>query len=159
VESDRFLPLIYGPNYQSAVTAQRLLTPCLATAFLHNLAAYAMIGMRRHRLLLAFYVSGLICNLICCFVLIPRMPLEGAALSLTITKIWVALLTVGYFQWTARPMRLGQWAMLLGAALCSAALWWACGRVAPRELAELAGLIPLLALFWRWRPPPPFEKA
>ena len=27
VESDRFLPLIYGPNYASAVTAQRLLTP------------------------------------------------------------------------------------------------------------------------------------
>lgn len=159
VESDRFLPLIYGPNYQGAVTAQRLLTPCLATAFLHNLAAYAMIGMRRHRLLLAFYVSGLVCNLICCFVLIPRMPLEGAALSLTITKVWVALLTVGYFQWVARPMRLGQWALLLGAALVSVALWWACGHVVPRELAELAGLVPLLALFWYWRPPPPFEKA
>ncbi|WP_297670216.1 oligosaccharide flippase family protein [uncultured Desulfovibrio sp.] len=159
VESDRFLPLVYGDNYQDAVTAQRLLTPCLATAFLHNLAAYAMIGMRRHRLLLGFYCSGLVCNLVCCMTLIPRMPLEGAALSLTLTKVWVAILTVGFFQWAARPMTLRQWVVMLFAALCSVGLWWGLGRVAPRELAELAGLAPLLALFWRWRPPPPFEKA
>jgi len=25
-------------------------------------------------------------------------------------------------------------------------------------LADLAGLLPLLALFWYWRPPPAFEK-
>lgn len=159
VESDRFLPFIYGPNYQSAVTAQRLLTPCLATAFLHNLAAYAMIGMRRHRLLLVFYVSGLVCNLVCCLTLIPAMPLEGAALSLTITKVWVALLTVGFFQWAARPMTAGQWGLMLLAAVVSIGLWWCTGLVLPREVAELAGLVPLLALFWRWRPPPPFEKA
>lgn len=54
VESDRFLTLIYGKEYLMSVTAQRLLTPCIATAFLHNLAAYAMIGMRQHRLLLVF---------------------------------------------------------------------------------------------------------
>ena len=77
VESDRFLPFIYGQNYEGAVRAQQLLTPCLATAFLHNLAAYAMIGMRRHRLLLAFYVSGLVLNIICCFMLIPDMPLKA----------------------------------------------------------------------------------
>lgn len=158
VESDRFLPLIYGSNYASAVTAQRLLTPCLATAFLHNLAAYAMIGMRRHKLLLCFYLSGLVLNIICCFTLIPAMPLEGAALSLTITKVWVAILTVSFFQWAAKPMSLAQWALMLGAAAASVALWWGVGLALPRELAELAGLVPLLALFWLWRPPPPFEK-
>ena len=154
VESDRFLPLIYGPNYASAVTAQRLLTPCLATAFLHNLAAYAMIGMRRHKLLLGFYLSGLVLNI----TMIPAMPLGGAALSLTITKVWVAILTVSFFQWAAKPMTLGQWALMLGAAAASVALWWSVGLALPRELAELAGLVPLLALFWFWRPPPPFEK-
>lgn len=159
VESDRFLPLIYGPSYESAVTAQRLLTPCLATAFLHNLAAYAMIGMRRHKLLLCFYVSGLALNIACCFTLIPAMPLEGAALSLTITKVWVAILTVGFFQWAARPMSLGQWSLMLLACAACVGLWWSLGLVLTRELAELAGLLPLLALFWRWRPPPPFEKA
>ncbi len=158
VESDRFLPFIYGQSYESAVRAQQLLTPCLATAFLHNLAAYAMIGMRRHRLLLAFYASGLVLNIICCFTLIPGMPLEGAALSLTITKVWVAILTVGFFQWTARPMSLGQWLLMLAAIIASLALWQIAGKMAPREVAELVGLVPLLALFWRWRPPPPFEK-
>ena len=32
-------------------------------------------------------------------------------------------------------------------------------RIFRDQLAELAGLVPLLALFWYWRPPPPFEKA
>lgn len=159
VESDRFLTLIYGPDYAMAVTAQQVLTPCLATAFLHNLAAYAMIGMRRHRLLLAFYLSGVAVNLVCCVVLIPAMPLVGAALSLTITKVWVAILTVSFFQWAARPMTAAQWLLMAACAGLSVALWWGVGRIAPRELAELAGLVPLVALFWRWRPPPPFESA
>jgi O-antigen/teichoic acid export membrane protein len=120
VESDRFLTLIYGKEYLMSVTAQRLLTPCIATAFLHNLAAYAMIGMRQHRLLLVFYVSGLVVNVICCFWLIPIKPLEGAALSLTITKVWVAILTVGFFQWTVHPMSLKQWCILIGTGLFAA---------------------------------------
>lgn len=158
VESDRFLPFVYGPGYADASTAQRLLTPCLATAFLHNLAAYAMIGMRQHKLLLGFYLSGLVVNIICCLTLIPWMPLEGAALTLTITKVWVAILTVGYFQAVARPMSLLQWGLMLLTIAVSVSLWWGLSPLVPRELAELAGLLPLLALFWRWRPPPPFER-
>ena len=158
VESDRFLPLIYGPEYADAATAQRLLTPCLATAFLHNLAAYAMIGMRKHRLLLRFYLSGLLVNIFCCMVLISWQPLEGAALTLTITKVWVAILTVGYFQWVARPMSLRQWGLMLLSIGACLALWYGISQVARREVAELAGLVPLLLLFWRWRPPPPFER-
>jgi len=143
-----------------AATAQRLLTPCLATAFLHNLAAYAMIGMRKHTLLLFFYLSGLVVNIVCCLTIIEPMPLEGAALSLTATKVWVAILTVGYFQWVARPMSLGQWLLMLAAIAVAVCLWWSLGMILalPREVAELAGLLPLLALFWYWRPPPAFEK-
>lgn len=158
VESDRYLPFIYGSDYQSAVVAQQLLTPCLATAFLHNLAAYAMIGMKRHKLLFAFYLSGLVVNIICCFVLIPRAPLDGAALSLTITKVWVAILTVSFFQWSARPMSGAQWALMLAACAAAVGLWQGLGLFLPRELAEAAGLVPLLALFWVWRPPSLFEK-
>ena len=86
-----------------------------------------MIGMRRHKLLLGFYLSGLVLNIVCCFTMIPAMPLEGAALSLTITKVWVAILTVSFFQWAAKPMTLGQWALMLGAAAASVALWWSVG--------------------------------
>jgi O-antigen/teichoic acid export membrane protein len=160
VESDRLLPFIYGQDYSNAATAQRLLTPCLATAFLHNLAAYAMIGMRRHTLLFLFYLSGLAVNLVCCFILIPAAPLEGAALSLTAAKVWVAALTVSFFQWAVKPMSPGQWGLLLAAAFSSLFLWWsaALAPALPREAAEMAGLAPLLALLWIWRPPPLFER-
>jgi O-antigen/teichoic acid export membrane protein len=161
VESDRLLPFIYGQDYLSAATAQRLLAPCLATAFLHNLAAYAMIGMQRHNLLLLFYFSGLAVNIVCCFTLIPAAPLEGAALSLTVTKVWVAVLTVSFFQRTVSPMSPRQWGLLLAAAFSALFLWWNFGLVPglPREAAETAGLIPLLALLWVWRPPAPFERS
>ncbi len=157
VESDRFLPFIYGAHYSVSVEAQRLLTPCLATAFLHNLAAYAMIGMGRHGLLLVFYLSGLILNVVLCFVIIPADPVVGAALALTITKVWVAVLTVSFFQATARPMNLAQWAMMIAVACLAVALWQLSLPVLPRELAELFGIIPLLILLWRWRPPSPFS--
>lgn len=159
VESDRFLTLVYGAQYSTSVTAQQLLTPCVATAFLHNLAAYAMISMHRHRLLFAFYLSGLVVNIICCFTLIPWSPLVGAALSLTITKVWVAIFTVGFFQATVRPMGLGQWCILLGTGLAAFLLWHTIASMpVRRELAELTGLIPLVTLFWFWRPPSIFDK-
>ena len=159
VESDRFLTLVYGAQYSTSVTAQQLLTPCVATAFLHNLAAYAMISMHRHRLLFAFYLSGLVVNLICCFTLLPWSPLVGAALSLTITKVWVAIFTVGFFQATVRPMGLGQWCILLGTGLAAFLLWHTIASMpVRRELAELTGLIPLVTLFWFWRPPSIFDK-
>ena len=140
VESDRFLTLVYGAQYSTSVTAQQLLTPCVATAFLHNLAAYAMISMHRHRLLFAFYLSGLVVNIICCFTLIPWSPLVGAALSLTITKVWVAIFTVGFFQVTVRPMGLGQWCILLGTGLAAFLLWHTIASMpVRRELAELTG--------------------
>ena len=60
--------------------------------------------------------------------------------------------------WLHRIAGYGFVLLMLATAASSVALWWGVGTVAPRELAEAAGLIPLLALFWRWRPPPPFEK-
>lgn len=158
VESDRFLVFVYGPNYASAVFAQQLLTPCLATAFLHNLAAYAMIGMRRQKVLFIFYLSGLAVNLACCVTLIPLWPLAGAALSLTITKVWVAILTVSFFQRKARPMTGRQWLVLGGSITVAFCMWYGLKNVVARELAEFAGLAPLLVLFWFWRPPSLFEK-
>ena len=157
-ESDRFLTLVYGPAYGSASTAQQLLTPCLATAFLHNLAAYAMISMERQKLLLLFYISGAVLNVICCCALIPGDPLVGAALSLTITKVWVAVLTVSFFQYHTRAMTPGQWGLMCCAILSCLLLWQGGLVFLPRELAELMGLAPLLALFWRWRPPSMFES-
>jgi len=157
-ESDRFLTFVYGPAYAEASLAQQLLTPCLATAFLHNLAAYAMISMGRHKLLFSFYLSGLIVNLACCFMLIPREALAGAALSLTITKVWVAILTVSFFQMHAHVLSVRQWLFMLAAGAACVLIWLGLLPVAPREAAEIGGLLPLLWLFWLWRPPSLFEK-
>lgn len=158
VESDRFLTFVYGPQYASAAIAQQLLSPCLATAFLHNLAAYAMISMQRQKLLFVFYFSGVIINLACCFFLIPLEPLDGAALTLTITKVWVAILTVSFFQWHTKALSIGQWLTMLASCLVCICIWRLLLPLTGREIAELCALAPLLLLFWKWRPPSMFEK-
>jgi len=158
VEGDRILVFIYGPLYAEASLAQRLLTPSVATAFLHNLAAYAMISMQRQRLLLWFCMSGLAVNVLLCIFLIPAFKLEGAALALTLTKVWVAVLTIGFFQHTVQPMNSRQWTLLIATACAAFGLWYGLGPHLPRELAELAGLVPLLMLLWHWRPPAPWKK-
>ncbi len=158
VESDRILTLIYGDNYDLAVTAQRILAPCIATAFLHNLAAYAMISMRQHRLLLIFYASGLVLNIVLCYYLTQSMPLEGAALSITLTKVWVALCTVSFFQYKVKPLALWQWAVVVLVPAMAFGIWWLLLPLTNRLVAEGIGLIPLLILLWAWRPPPPWEK-
>ena len=160
VESDRFLTLVYGTQYATSVTAQQLLTPTIATAFLHNLAAYAMISMGRHRLLFGFYLTGFVFNLACCLVLVPWSPLEGAALSITATKVLVAIFTVGFFQATVRPMTALQWVVVTGTAAGAILVWQGLTHLgAVREVAEIAGLVPLLVLFWFWRPPSIFDRA
>lgn len=159
VESNRFLTLVYGDKYGYATSTQQILSPCIATAFLHNLAAYAMIGMGKHKLLFLFYLSGLILNLVSCYFLIPIDPLPCTALALTITKVWVAILTVSFFQFHAHPLNWRQWLLLMGIAFLGFFLWWYPAHILlwPRELAEAAGLCPMLALFWLWRPPSLFE--
>ncbi len=158
VESDRILTFVYGDQYAMAVTAQQILAPCIATAFLHNLAAYAMMSMQKQKLLLVFYVSGLIVNVILCTYLTAWMPLEGASLAIMLTKVWVAIGTVSYFQYAAKPMRLRDWAYVVCVPLLAFGLWWGLSPHVHRLIAELAGLLPLLALLWFWRPPAIFEK-
>ncbi len=159
VESDRILTFIYGANYDVAVTAQRILAPCIATAFLHNLAAYAMISMRKHKLLLVFYASGLGINILLCTYLTQKMPLEGAALAITLTKVWVAICTVSYFQYKAKPLSILQWVIVICVPALAFSLWWILLPIVGRLIAEIIGVVPLLALLWVWRPPPPWENA
>ncbi len=158
VESDRILTFVYGDHYAIAVTAQRILTPCIATAFLHNLAAYAMMSMRKSKLLFLFYGSGLVVNIALCAYLTEKMPLEGAAMAITLTKVWVAICTVTYFQYAAKPMLARQWLYVVLVPALAFGLWWGLSPYTHRLVAEIVGLIPLLILFWFWRPPPPFEK-
>ncbi len=158
VESDRILTFVYGDQYASAVLAQQILAPCIATAFLHNLAAYAMMSMHKQKLLLVFYVSGLIVNLILCTYLTAWMPLEGASLAIMLTKVWVAIGTVSYFQYAAKPMALRHWALVVIVPIVSFGLWWILRSYTHRLIAEAIGFIPLATLLWFWRPPNLFER-
>ena len=99
IESDRLIPLIFGPRYHEAVWLQKVLVVTVAFAFLHNLAALLMISMQLQGLLLTFYLAGLAINLLWCALVIPLTPLLGAALAMVVTKGGVAALSVGFCQW------------------------------------------------------------
>lgn len=150
IESDRLIPLVFGPRYPEAVWMQKCLVITVAFAFLYNLAAFLIYSMGLPRLLLIFCLSGLVLNLLWCSLAIPRIPLLGGALAMVLTKGAVALMAVAYCQ---RRIALIPWGALrqLGvAALAGAALYWGGIGYLPREAAEALALAPILGLAWHW---------
>lgn len=150
VESDRLIIYIYGPHYQDAVWLQKILVVTVLCGFLHNLAALLMISMRRERLLLVFYLGGLVVNLLACGFLIPITPLLGAALAIILTKVAVASLTLFYCQRQLGLIPRESFLHLAGAALAGLLAYFATKPLLPRELAEVLALAPILVLAWRW---------
>jgi len=150
VESDRVIPLIYGPHYQEAIWLQKILVVTIICGFLHNLAALLMISMRRERLLLVFYLSGLVINLLACGFLIPYFTLLGAALAMILTKVAVASLTIFYCQRQMRLIPREPFIRLTGAALAGLLAYFLTKPFLLRGLAETLALIPILILAWRW---------
>jgi O-antigen/teichoic acid export membrane protein len=150
VESDRIIILIYGPHYQDAVWLQKILVATIICGFLHNLAALLMISMRRERLLLVYYLVGLGVNLVSCQLLIPAIPLLGAALAIIITKVSVASLTVSHCQRHLSLIPKESFLHLTGAALIGLLAYFLTRTLLPRELAEALALAPILALAFHW---------
>lgn len=150
VESDRLILLIYGPHYQDAVWLQKYLVITVICGFLHNLAALLMISMRRERLLLVFYLSGLAVNLLACGLLIPAIPLMGAALAIILTKVTVTALTVSYGQRHLSLIPKKALLQLTGAAVAGLLAFFLTHPFLPREAAEALALAPTLALAWQW---------
>jgi O-antigen/teichoic acid export membrane protein len=150
IESDRLVPLIYGAQYQEAVHLQKYLVITVAFAFLHNLAALLMISMRLERLLLTFYLGGLVFNLLWCSLVIPLAPLLGAAMAMVLTKGAVAVLTVSHAQRHVGLFPAKSLWQLGAAVLGGAALYLAGCNYLPRALAETLALAPLLGLAWHW---------
>lgn len=152
MEADRILPLIFGQAYAPHAWVAAWLAPSILIAFLHNLAAYMMLALGRERLLLWIYVGGLGAGLALCQLLIPGAPLWGAALTIVLTKALVAVCTVGYCQRRVGLLGVSRLALCGACVALAAVLWLGLGRVAPREVAEAAALVPLVWLLWRWRP-------
>jgi O-antigen/teichoic acid export membrane protein len=150
-EADRLIPLIYGPGYDAAVAMQKGLVATIVIGFVHNLAAYIMLSMRRERLLLIFYVIGLSFNLICCAILIPVAPLIGTVLAIVVTKALVAAMTISYCQRQLHVIPLKPSLQLLLAVVAGGALYFLARGVLFRELTEIAAMAPLLGLALHWR--------
>jgi O-antigen/teichoic acid export membrane protein len=150
IESDRLITWIYGAGYSQAIWMQRWLALTVAFAFVHNLAAYLMVAMKKEWLLFAFYIGGLALNLVCCALIIPAAPLRGTVLAIVLTKGVVAALTVSYCQFKLALFS-GRTFLGLGAAVLSGGFLYVIGTsYVFRELAEIAALIPILALAWWW---------
>jgi len=149
-ESDRLIGLIFGPRYHEAVWLQKVLVLTVAFGFLHNLAACLMISMGLPRLLLLFYLTGLVINLLWCSLVMPLSPLLGSALAMVITKGAVAALTVGFCQWRLGLIPKKPLLHLVIAALAGLLLYLAAAGRLPRELAEALALAPTLALAFHW---------
>ncbi len=150
IESDRLIPLIVGPRYHEAVWLQKVLVVTVAFAFLHNLAAFLMISMQLSRLVLTFYLVGLVINLLWCTLVIPVTPLLGSALAMVVTKGGVAVLTVGFCQWRLGLIPKRPLLHLTIAALAGFLLYLASAGRLPREVAEALALAPTLALAFSW---------
>ncbi len=151
VESDRLIPLFFGDAYQDAVWMQRWLVGCIFFAYIHNLSHYLMISIQRERLLLVFYILGLTFNIICCTVLIPTYPLWGAALSILLTKAFVAIMTVTFCQIRLGVIPAKGLFHIILATAAGAALYVLGSKYLFREASELLALLPMIYLAWQWK--------
>ncbi len=149
-ESDRIIPILYGPAYSDSIWMQRILVATILMGFLHNLAAYLMISMNRQNLLLVFYLGGLVANLALCSWLIPTNPLMGAVLSIVLTKGLVAVATVSFCQVRFGLISMRTLSHLAGTILTGGLLYALGKTFLFREAAEIMALIPILALTVTW---------
>uniref|UniRef100_A0A7C3V6K7 Polysaccharide biosynthesis protein n=1 Tax=Desulfobacca acetoxidans TaxID=60893 RepID=A0A7C3V6K7_9BACT len=155
-ESDRIIPLIYGPKFGEAIWLQRYLVITIFFSLLHNLAGFLLISMRLERLLVMVYLAALAFNLAFCSVMIPRNPLWGAALAMILTKGAMALVTFGFIQRRLKVFPFEDLAVVALASLASLSLYWGGLFFLRRGWALLAAVLALLGLlqyFWAVRGP------
>lgn len=150
IESDRLIGLIYGAAYGDAVWMQKYLVVTIIIGFLHNLAAYLMISMKREFLLLGFYIGGLLFNLACCSLLIPASPLMGTVLAIILTKGVVAVATVVTCQVSLGLFSRKALSQILMAVITGGVLYFLATSVLLREAAEVLALLPILTLVFHW---------
>lgn len=149
-ESDRLIPLIYGKNYTQAIWVQQYLVITIIIAFWHNLAVVLLLSMGREKLLLGFYLLGLMINLLWCSLVLPLSPLLGAALAMIITKGVVAILTVTTAQRRLKFLATRDLQHVAGALLIGVIIFFASKNLVPRGFVVLLTLIPFFVLGGSW---------
>ncbi|NLI32253.1 MAG: oligosaccharide flippase family protein [Deltaproteobacteria bacterium] len=150
-ESDRLITLLYGSHYSDAVWMQKYLVVTIFISFLHNLAAYLMISMKEERLLLAFYLGGLVLNLLLCAIIIPTYPLMGAVSAIILTKGIVGAATVSFCQLRFGLISMDTLLRIGGASFLGCLLYVAGNAFLFREMGEVLALVPIFILILSWR--------
>jgi O-antigen/teichoic acid export membrane protein len=148
--SHRLIPLIYGPSYTEAIWVQQYLVVTIIIAFWHNLAVFLLLSMGREKLLLGFYLLGLVINLLWCALILPLDPLPGAALAMIITKGVVAVFTVTAAQRRLQFLAVKDLKQVGGALLLAAGIFLASRPLAPWNLTVCFTLLPFFALAACW---------
>jgi O-antigen/teichoic acid export membrane protein len=155
-ESDRIIPLVYGPQYGEAIWLQRYLVITILFSLLHNLAGFLLISMRLERLLVMVYLGALAFNLLFCWLVIPQSPLWGAALAIILTKGGMAFITFGFIQRRLKIFPREDILVVIFTSLVSLLLYWLSLSFLRRGFALLVGLLALFGLlqyFWHLRSP------
>jgi O-antigen/teichoic acid export membrane protein len=155
-ESDRIIPLVYGPDFTDAIWLQRYLVITILFSLLHNIAGFLLISMRLERLLVMVYVGALAFNLLCCWLFIPANPLWGAALAIILTKGGMAMVTFGFIQKRLRVFPARDMVVVALTSMVSLGLYLGCLHIMPRGPALLIGVAALLGIFqycWGIRDP------
>lgn len=152
--SEYIIGLAYGAHYSEAMRVQPWLSLCLIISFLHNLAYYLLLSMGRQTLVLGFFAAGLLVNAaLCCALIQPESlaggPLNGAVAAIVVTKVFVAILTMGACQRFLGLFSLRGLMPALFATVGAAVLSWG-GSYTGQPLAGLIlALALLLANLWR----------
>jgi len=155
-ESDRIIPIVYGPQYGEAIWLQRYLVITILFSLLHNLAGFLLISMRLERLLVMVYLGALAFNLLFCWLVIPQSPLWGAALAIILTKGGMAFITFGFIQRRLKIFPREDILVVIFTSLVSLLLYWLSLSFLRRGFALLVGLLALFGLlqyFWHLRSP------
>ena len=153
VEADRLLAFLFGGEYRASQALLHAQLPCIAAAFLHNLAACMLVSMQRYKQVFLAYLSGLAVNIVLCGLLIPEHGALGAAWAISGTKVWMMAVTVGLAVMHGLELRAGHVCAAAVAGLLAWLLYALLAPILPRETAELSGLLPLIGLALLWLPP------
>jgi O-antigen/teichoic acid export membrane protein len=121
--------MLYGPGYESADTALRLLAPTIALYPLAYLATSVLIAQNRVGSLGITYFLASLENILLNLVLIPRWSLNGAALGTSISQFLIAVVFITI---CLREFGRIDWLRIAAGPLCATAL-------AMAAIASLAG--------------------
>jgi O-antigen/teichoic acid export membrane protein len=149
-ESDRLIPFIFGKSYTEAIWLLQYLVVTILITFGHNLAVFLLLSMGREKLVLGFYLLGLVINLLFCSLVMPSYPLPGAALAIIITNGAIAVLSINAAWYRMNFLATRDLKQIAGAVLMGVLIYFTVKEFVLRGFVLLFTLLPTFYLGWKW---------